>query len=49
MRVLWKYINRHTRDVHFSWERWSRREDFWEFRLPPEEKKVAQTPKQAVE
>ena len=39
MRILWKYINKKTRDVHFSWERWSRGDayGFWEFRLPPKQ------------
>jgi len=39
MRILWKYINKKTRDVHFSWERWSKGDayGFWEFRLPPEQ------------
>ena len=39
MRILWKYINKRTRDVYFSWVRWDRGDayGFWEFRLPPEE------------
>jgi hypothetical protein len=38
MRVLWKYIDKKSRDVYFSWERWVNRKMYWEFRLPPEEK-----------
>lgn len=36
-RVLWKYINKRDRDIHFSWNRWSERDadEFWEFRIPP--------------
>ena len=26
MRILWKYVNKRTRDIHFSWERWERGE-----------------------
>jgi hypothetical protein len=49
MRTLWKYINIKTREIHFSWERWRDREGFWEFRLPPEPKKVARDPKEELE
>jgi len=34
MRVLWKYINKKTRTIHFSWERWDYRDGYWEFRIP---------------
>jgi hypothetical protein len=39
VRILWKYIDKHSRDIHFSWERWDKRTSygFWEFRLPPEQ------------
>lgn len=37
MRVLWKYINMKTRDVHFSWDRWRKKDGFWEFRIPPKD------------
>ena len=39
VRILWKYINKRTRDIHFSWERWDKGDayGFWEFRLPPEQ------------
>jgi hypothetical protein len=39
MRVVWKYVNKKTRDIHFSWERWAKGDayGFWEFRIPKEE------------
>jgi len=39
MRILWKYINKHKKEIHYSWERWSRGDavGFWEIRIPPED------------
>jgi hypothetical protein len=39
MRILWKYVHKQRREIHFTWDRWSRGDayGFWEIRIPPEE------------
>ena len=36
-RYVWKYVDKKTKAVHLSWERWDSHKGFWENRIPPEE------------
>lgn len=36
--ILWKYINKRTKEVHFSWKRWRPRDpEFIEILLAPKD------------